>query len=70
MTIPEKMKCVWCNGTMYCNGPVKLGSGINSFTMFCSDCGAVAHFAKNSDREIGGVVVHYMYKEELEETEK
>ena len=40
-------------------GPSYFGSGTNSFTMWCNNCGAIAHFARNSSRKISSFNIEY-----------
>ena len=60
MKIPNVMTCHWCNGSLIRRGTTHLGSGTNSFTMFCNSCGSVAHFAHNSSFKIGGLEVRHI----------
>lgn len=48
--IPSDIKCFWCNGHMKERGVTKTGAGINHITYFCSDCGGIAHFAVDIER--------------------
>lgn len=64
--IPNTMQCPWCGGTMERKGTTHLGSGVNSYTMWCK-CGGIIHFAKDYDRPIRSFEVTYKYMNEVEE---
>lgn len=59
MTIPNTCDCIWCGSIMERKGPSYFGSGTNSFTMWCNNCGAIAHFARNSSRKISSFNIEY-----------
>ena len=61
MYIPLNMQCFWCNGNMN-RGSCHDGR-LSHVTYFCKDCGAVAHFAKNSTQKIDSIEVQYYSKE-------
>ena len=56
--IPDTMPCPWCGKTMERKGATYIGSGINSYTLWC-ECGGIAHFAKDSDRPIHEIEILY-----------
>lgn len=57
--IPDECKCTWCGGKMERKGAINLGSGVNSFTLFCTQCGALVHHAHNSEHKITGFSIRY-----------
>lgn len=59
--IPDTMQCPWCGGTMERKGATYLGSGINSYTMWCK-CGGIIHFAKDDDRSIKSFEITYKFE--------
>lgn len=64
--IPDTIPCPWCGGTMERKGATHLGSGVNSYTMWCK-CGGIIHFAKDYDRPIKAFEITYKYKDGVEE---
>jgi len=48
--IPSDIKCFWCNGHMRERGATAMGAGVNHITYFCDDCGGIAHFAVDTER--------------------
>ena len=59
--IPNECKCMWCNGTMRRGGSTHLGAGVNQFTLWCEDCGAITIHAKNFGRKITGFSIQFDY---------
>lgn len=49
--IPSDIKCFWCNGHMQEHGATAMGAGMNYITYFCNDCGGIAHFAVDTERD-------------------
>jgi len=58
--IPNTDKCVWCGGKTK-RGSTYMGAGTNSFTLFCTCCGAVSHHAHNCDKKITGLSIEYQF---------
>ena len=61
--IPNESTCIWCGGNMHRGGGTFMGSGINSFTMWCENCGSITHHAKDSSRRISGFDIKFEFKE-------
>lgn len=57
--IPNQCKCIWCGGEMERRGANYMGSGVNSFTMWCNNCGAIAHHARDFSRKISDFEIKY-----------
>jgi len=49
--IPSDIKCFWCNSHMREKGVTAMGSDINHITYFCDQCGGIAHFAVDTERD-------------------
>lgn len=62
VSIPDECECIWCKGTMKRKGANYMGSGTNSFTMWCENCGAIQHHALNFERKIKSFSIEYKFE--------
>ena len=67
--IHDTMKCIWCGGVMKRTGKTILGCCTNAFTMWCEDCGGIAHFARDPEKPIKSFEILYIFKESDNETD-
>lgn len=61
--------CKWCGGkgTMERKGPCYMGGGVNQYTLWCKNCGAVAIHALNFSRRIEGYKITWDYGDDSKE---
>lgn len=64
MRIPDYCKCLWCNGTMVRRGATRIGFGINTFSLWCQNCGAIVIHAKDSSKTIDSFEITFSFQEE------
>lgn len=64
--IPNECTCIWCGSKMQRRGVCRVGSGVNSFTLWCANCGAVIIHACDFSKKITG----YEVKWDTEQTSK
>lgn len=57
--IPNECTCIWCGSKMRSGGQIRMGSGINSFSLWCDNCGAVVVHAHDFRRKITGYEVKW-----------
>ena len=62
--IPDTTKCLWCGGEMQRKGSTHMGGGVNSFTLWCENCGAIAHHARDFHRKISSFDISYQFNNE------
>lgn len=60
--VPNECGCLWCGGIMRRDGAAYVGCGVNSFTMWCKNCGAITIHAKHHNRKIAGYSIKYEYE--------
>ena len=59
MKIPAECDCIWCGSKMK-QGSLVMGSGVNEFSYWCNNCGAVViHARDSSDRKINEYSIKY-----------
>ena len=63
MTIPDKCQCPWCNDTMERRGVTQLGFGLNTFSLWCNNCGAVVIHIRHSKKRIERIETDVKYKD-------
>lgn len=39
--IPNECTCIWCGSKMRLGGATRMGAGVNSFSLWCDNCGSV-----------------------------
>lgn len=64
MRIPDTCKCLWCDGTMERRGVTQLGFGINTFSLWCTKCGAVNVHVTHTSKKIESLETKIKFKEE------
>lgn len=61
--IPNECDCLWCGGKMERRGVTRLGSGVNTFALWCSSCGAVVIHAHEYNRKIDSFEITFKMEE-------
>ena len=51
--------CIWCGSKMKRGGATHVGAGVNSFSLWCDNCGAVVVHACNFGKKITGYEVKW-----------
>ena len=57
--IPNECTCIWCGSKMRQAGPIHMGAGVNSFALWCNNCGAVTVHARDFGKKITGYEVKW-----------
>lgn len=57
--IPNECTCIWCGSKMRRGGANRMGAGVNSFALWCSNCGAVVVHACDFGKKITGYEVKW-----------
>ncbi len=60
--IPNECTCIWCGSKMRRGGANRMGAGVNSFALWCDNCGAVAIHACDFEKKITGYEVKWDVK--------
>ena len=60
--IPNECTCVWCGSKMKRGGAIRIGVGVNSFALWCDNCGAVVVHACDFGKKITGYEVKWDVK--------
>ena len=53
--IPNECTCIWCGSKMRRGGANRMGAGVNSFALWCNNCGAAVsytHLTLPTNREV------------------
>ena len=61
--IPNKCTCIWCGSKMRRGGANRMGAGVNSFALWCDNCGAVVVHACDFGKKITGYEVKWDVKQ-------
>ena len=59
---PNECNCIWCGGKMKRRGANYMGAGVNQFSLFCDNCGAVVIHAVDFGKKIKGFSIKYDLK--------
>ena len=57
--IPNECICIWCGSKMHRGGANRMGAGVNSFSLWCSNCGVVVIHACDFGKKITGYEVKW-----------
>ena len=57
--IPNECTCIWCGSNMRRGGANRMGAGVNSFALWCDNCGAVVVHARDFGKKITGYEVKW-----------
>jgi hypothetical protein len=60
--IPNECTCIWCGSKMRRGGANRMGAGVNSFALWCNNCGAVVVHACDFGKKITGYEVKWDVK--------
>lgn len=60
--IPNECTCIWCGSKMRRGGANRMGAGVNSFTLWCDNFGAVVVHACDFGKKITGYEVKWDVK--------
>ena len=60
--IPNECTCIWCGSKMNRGGAIRIGVGVNSFALWCDNCGAVVVHACAFGKKITGYEVKWDVK--------
>lgn len=63
--IPDECACMWCGGTMERRGITRVGSGVNTFSLWCQRCGAVVIHARDFNRKIESCDIQFNFEEKV-----
>ena len=61
--IPNECTCIWCGSKMRRGGANRMGVGVNSFALWCDNCGAVVVHACDFGKKITGYEVKWDVKQ-------
>lgn len=61
--IPNECTCIWCGSKMRHGGANRMGAGVNSFALWCDNCGAVVVHACDFGKKITGYEVKWDVKQ-------
>ena len=60
--IPNECTCIWCGSKMQRGGSNRMGAGVDSFALWCDNCGAVVVHACDFGKKITGYEVKWDVK--------
>lgn len=57
--VPNECTCIWCGSKMRRGGANRMGAGVNSFALWCDNCGAVVIHACDFGKKITGYEIKW-----------